>query len=60
MCVCVHVFAFDPPPRQDVQADQAEICIGFLFDLSTYNTSGGLPAEKPGQLSFLRPRDIDR
>lgn len=43
------VFVFDPPPRQDVQA---EICIGSsagdLFDLSTYNTSGGLPAENLG------------
>lgn len=46
------VFIFDPLLRQDVQADGAEICIGSsagdLFDLSTYNTSGGLPAGNLG------------
>lgn len=45
-------FVFDPPPRPEAQADGQRICTNSsardLFDLSAYNTSGGLPAENLG------------
>ena len=61
---CVCAFAFDPQLSLDVQTAGQNICISSssrdVFDLSIFNTSGGLACSKPGQPPNFSGRDIQR